>query len=110
MKQIRSVLIQAEFDLPKIGTVEEFQGQECKVILLSTVRSNVSYVKSDVKCSIGFVSSPRRLNVSLTRARVLTVIIGNPYLLVTDIYWRTVLNHCIKNDSYCGCRLPDFKQ
>ncbi|KAJ8941274.1 hypothetical protein NQ318_016939, partial [Aromia moschata] len=28
VKEIRSLLVEAEFDIPKIGTVEEFQGQE----------------------------------------------------------------------------------
>lgn len=83
-----------ELDLPKVGSVEEFQGQERKVILLSTVRTAGDKVQDDIKHSLGFVSAPERLNVAITRARVLLVIFGHPKLLKEDIRWRNVINHC----------------
>ncbi|XP_018571512.1 probable RNA helicase armi [Anoplophora glabripennis] len=103
VKEIRALLIEAEFDIPKIGTVEEFQGQEFDVILLSTVRSCQEYVSVDVQHSLGFVTSPRRLNVAISRPKTLLVIIGNPNLLCVDPYWRSVLKYCLENGSYTGC-------
>ena len=47
---------------PMVGSVEEFQGMEKKVIIISTVRSNVEYVDMDRRHSLGFVSDERRLN------------------------------------------------
>lgn len=53
----------------QIGTVEEFQGQEKLVILLSTVRSCKDTVKLDVSHRLGFIHCPKRLNVAVSRAR-----------------------------------------
>lgn len=89
--------------LPKIGSVEEFQGQERKVIILSTVRSASELVGDDVKHALGFVRSPRRLNVAISRAKCLLIIIGNPYLLSKDVYWRRVYQYCVNNRAYTGC-------
>lgn len=105
MKEIRSLLIEAEFNIPKIGTVEEFQGQEFEVILLSTVRSCQEFISTDVLHSLGFVTSPRRLNVAVSRAKSLLIIIGNPNLLCIDPYWRSVLKYSLENGGYTGCDL-----
>lgn len=96
-------------EAPKVGSVEEFQGQERNVIILSTVRSTSDYVNSDLKHTLGFVASPRRLNVAITRARALLIIIGNPYLLNEDPYWRTVLNYCKERDAYTGCSISTLE-
>ncbi|KAJ8978565.1 hypothetical protein NQ317_012088 [Molorchus minor] len=103
VKEIRSLLIEAEFDIPKIGTVEEFQGQEFDVIILSTVRSCSDYIPTDVLHSLGFVSSPRRLNVAISRPKSLLLVIGNPRLLCFDMYWRYVIKYCFERGSYVGC-------
>lgn len=45
------------------------------------VRSNESLVGVDVRHSVGFLSNPKRFNVSITRAQALLVVIGNPHVL-----------------------------
>lgn len=39
--------------------MEEFQGQERKIIMVSAVRSSVDYVKMDKDFSIGFLSNEK---------------------------------------------------
>ncbi|KAL8479569.1 hypothetical protein ACS0TY_026457 [Phlomoides rotata] len=54
----------------KVKSIDGFQGGEEDIIIISTVRSHRGG-------SIGFLSSPQRTNVALTRARYCLWIIGN---------------------------------
>ena len=54
----------------EIATVDSFQGRECDVVLYSTVRSNA-------RGNIGFLQDYRRINVALSRAKYLLVIVGD---------------------------------
>lgn len=54
----------------EVATVDSFQGRECDVVLYSTVRSNASG-------NIGFLRDYRRINVALSRAKHLLVIVGD---------------------------------
>ena len=54
----------------EVDTVDAFQGRETDIVIYSIVRSNNSG-------NIGFLSDERRLNVSLSRAKELLVIIGD---------------------------------
>lgn len=65
----------------KVGSVEEFQGQERKIILMTTVRSNELLVKWDIRFNLGFLSCPKRFNVAVTRSQALLIVVGNPYVL-----------------------------
>ena len=58
----------------EVATVDSFQGRECDVIIYSTVRSNP-------KRQIGFQRDYRRINVALSRARDLLVVVGDDYMM-----------------------------
>jgi len=100
--KLKNQLAESDEKIPKIGSVEEFQGQERKVIILSTVRTTDDEVDLDVRHSLGFVKSPKRLNVAITRARSLLIIIGDSNLLQHDSCWRSVLEHCRAQKSWIG--------
>lgn len=75
----------------QIGSVEIFQGQEKRIIIVSTVRSNTD--------TVGFLDNEKRLNVLLTRAKALLIIIGNPNTLSKDKHWSKVIQYCKENNS-----------
>ena len=64
----------------KLNTVDKFQGMERNIIIVSTVRSDRA-LKADgtnrKNGDPGFAKSPERLNVALSRARRLLIVIGN---------------------------------
>jgi len=68
----------------RISTVDRFQGMERNIIIVSTVRSNkiVAFENQDLSFSeqqdsLGFAEFPNRLNVALSRAKRLLIIVGN---------------------------------
>ncbi|CAI5470767.1 unnamed protein product [Closterium sp. Yama58-4] len=75
----------------KVGSVEEFQGQERRVVIVSTVRSSQQFVEFDYKHNLGFLANPKRFNVAVTRAKQLLIIVGNPNLLAQDRCWGALL-------------------
>ncbi|XP_029428141.1 helicase MOV-10 [Rhinatrema bivittatum] len=86
----------------KVGSVEEFQGQERRVIIISTVRSSVDYVKIDEDFSLGFLRNPKRFNVAATRAKALLIVVGNPIILSKDVSWYKFLTYCKQEGGYVG--------
>lgn len=58
------------------------------VIIISTVRSNKEYLEMDKRFSLGFLSNPKRFNVSITRAQAGCIIVGDPEILALDPMWR----------------------
>ncbi|XP_068945382.1 helicase MOV-10 [Petaurus breviceps papuanus] len=93
----------------KVGSVEEFQGQERSVLLVSTVRSSQSFVQMDSDFNLGFLRNPKRFNVAVTRAKALLIIVGNPLLLCQDPEWKMFLNFCKKRGGYTGCPFPNLE-
>ncbi|XP_031157727.1 putative helicase mov-10-B.1 [Sander lucioperca] len=91
----------------KVGSVEEFQGQERKIIIVSTVRSSINYVKMDKDFNIGFLSNEKRFNVALTRARSLLIVVGNPVILNKDPHWEKFISYCVEEQGYTGFDFED---
>lgn len=64
----------------KINTVDRFQGMERNILIVSTVRSHQKITfgkKVEPNKDSGFAKSPQRLNVALSRARRLLIVVGN---------------------------------
>ncbi|XP_008334715.1 putative helicase mov-10-B.1 [Cynoglossus semilaevis] len=113
VQKIRQALNKLEKDLKwktmsslKVGSVEEFQGQERRVILVSAVRSSPEYADFDRDFNLGFVKNDKRFNVALTRAKALLIVVGNPTVLNTDPTWAHFIKYCSDSGGYGGFR-PD---
>ncbi|KAM1216197.1 probable RNA helicase SDE3 [Malus sylvestris] len=94
----------------KIGSVEQFQGQERQVIIISTVRSTIKHNEFDKTYCLGFLSNPKRFNVAITRAKALLIVIGNPHIITKDRNWNKLLWRCADNSSYQGCSPPERQE
>ncbi|XP_064361443.1 RNA helicase Mov10l1 [Dromaius novaehollandiae] len=105
VEKIRFLLRSIDLEDIKVGSVEEFQGQEYLVIILSTVRSNEGSFGDEKHC-LGFLSNPKRFNVAVTRAKALLIVVGNPHVLVKDPCFCALLEYSLKNRVYIGCDLP----
>lgn len=69
-----------KLDIPvRLNTVDKFQGMERNIIIVSTVRSNQVIDNGKIRPNrdIGFAKSPQRLNVALSRAKRLLIVVGN---------------------------------
>ena len=64
----------------RIGTVDKFQGQEAQVVIVSMATSSEEYLPR----FIDFLFSKNRLNVAISRAMCLSIMISNPKLLNTN--------------------------
>lgn len=63
-------------DQARVGSVDKFQGQEAPVVILSMCASTLD----DAPRGAGFLLSPNRLNVAISRAQALALVVGSPHL------------------------------
>ncbi|WP_091826209.1 C-terminal helicase domain-containing protein [Prevotella sp. kh1p2] len=105
----------------RVSTVDRFQGKECNIVIVSMVRSNIiqssmnrqpdrkRYPKYGYpeQHSLSFAQSPNRLNVALSRAKRLLIILGNrEHFSNLEIYRRLFLtiesnknNHVVNQEE-----------
>ncbi|CRL05448.1 CLUMA_CG018163, isoform A [Clunio marinus] len=83
----------------EIGTVEYFQGREKLIIILSCVRSKTP--------TVGFLKNEKRLNVALTRAKALLIVVGNPETLGKNEFWRKFIKLCRDQKATVG-KIPNW--
>ncbi|KAL9925006.1 putative RNA helicase armi isoform 1-T3 [Glossina fuscipes fuscipes] len=102
VKHLRNLFVDADVAMPKIGIVEEFQGQKRDIILISGVRSSKEHIRDDMHHRLGFIRNERSIRLAISRPRCLLMIYGNPDTLFLDSHWRMIINYCIDNDAYLG--------
>ncbi|KAI1207801.1 putative NF-X1 finger and helicase domain protein [Annulohypoxylon truncatum] len=82
----------------RLATVDNFQGEEAKVVVISLVRSNL-----DQQC--GFMQTTNRINVLLSRAKHGMYIFGNSTTYGGVDMWSEVISMLKKNGNI-GTSLP----
>lgn len=124
VQKIRLLLRQRGLGAVRVGTVDDYQGQEERIILISTTLSKPESLPPplpDVSAiqqqhlqhsmlggsqagswglvggisDVGFWRNPKRFNVAITRAKALLVVVGSPRVLAADDNWRQLLRHCV---------------
>ena len=61
----------------RVGTVDKFQGQEAEVVIFSMATSSGEYLPRNIE----FLYDKNRLNVAVSRAKCLAVVVASPELL-----------------------------
>ena len=86
---IKDILVVAPFNMQvrmlkkrlgptaKVGSVDKFQGQEAQVVIVSMCSSTLE----DSPRGAEFLLEPNRLNVAVSRAKTLAIVVGNPNLV-----------------------------
>ena len=104
MQKIRQLLRERGLAAVRVGTVDDFQGQEAHIVFISTVLSSSESLPAahpQFTCGakgpaepakwwadgadaqhLGFWRNPKRFNVAITRARALLVVVGHPVVLM----------------------------
>lgn len=77
----------------RVSTIDSFQGQEKETIIVSLVRSNDDG-------DIGFLKDYRRMNVAMTRAKELLIVIGDSATIGADPFYNAFLSYVEKNGTY----------
>ncbi|XHG08721.1 hypothetical protein AWENTII_011814 [Aspergillus wentii] len=85
---IRATLLQTL----RVATIDNFQGEEAKVVVISLVRSN-----PENKC--GFLRTSNRINVLLSRAQHGMYIIGNSQTSIHVPMWESVIDILRQNEN-----------
>jgi hypothetical protein len=83
----------------RVGTVDKFQGQEAPVVFFSMATSS----GEDAPRNMEFLFSRNRLNVAVSRARCLAILVASPRVL--EARCRTINQMSLVNAL---CRLVEF--
>eukprot|EP00438_Fugacium_kawagutii_P036568 Skav212110 [mRNA] locus=scaffold686:198788:202494:- [translate_table: standard] len=77
----------------RVNTIDAFQGQEFEAVICSTVRAFSGG-------SIGFLRDDRRLNVALTRAKQILLVVGHEETLRQSTTLSALLDHAKSHDAF----------
>ncbi|XP_038070359.1 NFX1-type zinc finger-containing protein 1-like [Patiria miniata] len=94
----RRLMDKATFEGVRVCVVDNFQGEENDIILLSLVRSNEEE-------SIGFLRTKNRVCVALSRARMGFYCMGNGSILKKAHIWQDIFT-TLEADNRIGASLP----
>ncbi|EXJ73565.1 uncharacterized protein A1O5_03326 [Cladophialophora psammophila CBS 110553] len=93
-------------DLLRIATIDNFQGEEAKLIIVSLVRSNTER-------KVGFLKTTNRINVLLSRAQHGMYLIGNSDTYSNIPMWQKVIDMLRASDAvgnYLGLCCPRHEE
>lgn len=95
-EQLKHFLRQQGHQAVEVCTVHGCQGQEKPIIVGSLVCSNAD---------TSFVANPQLLNVLISRAKSLLILIGNPYTLAKKPDFRYIIEQCKLSGNLLGVQI-----
>jgi uncharacterized protein len=66
----------------RVGTVDKFQGKEAAIAIYSMASSSAA----DAPRGVGFLFDVHRLNVAVSRAKAMSILVGSPALLDAPVH------------------------
>jgi AAA domain len=120
VQSIRLLLRQRGLGQVRVGTVDDYQGQEERIVFISTVLTKPSSLPQHLQRAggasavgggagdssdaqyLGLWNNPKRFNVAITRAKALLVVVGHPAVLTEDPSWKELLRHCASIGAFRG--------
>lgn len=55
---------------------------------------------------VGFLQSPKRFNVAVSRAKALLIVVGNAEILTTDPHWNRLVQKAVELKCNVGNQVP----
>ncbi|KAK7915623.1 hypothetical protein WMY93_011384 [Mugilogobius chulae] len=102
VKKIRSELLKKGLNKVQVHNLENVQGLQFRVVIISAVHSRDSLKTCDVT-GLELFNDVRVLNTALTRARSLVVVVGDAAALCCfgqcSQIWKNYIDYCIHNNS-----------
>lgn len=89
MKKMLLSMGQSESEARRILSVDQSQGSEADIVILSCVRCNDRH-------NIGFLNNNNRMNVAVSRMRYQLIVIGSISTLGADIKWASLYDQAKK--------------
>ena len=112
--KLRTLLRAKGLGAVRVGTLDDYQGQEEKVIIISTVitsspRENAQRGAQGLAQhdAASFLANPRRFNVAVTRAQALNIAVGHPVALSCYTHWAQLMAYALSKGTYTGAGAPD---
>ena len=112
--KLRTLLRAKGLGAVRVGTLDDYQGQEETVIIISTVitssprdqaqRGALGLAQHD---AASFLANPRRFNVAVTRAKALNIAVGHPVALSCYSHWAQLMAYALAKGTYTGAGAPD---
>lgn len=99
-------IIQGDYPLVTIDTVERYQGGARDIIIISLCTNRQDQLENLVAPSVEGID--RKLNVALTRARERIFILGNEDILISDTTYAALLSSCFKWKTEIGTKVSQY--
>lgn len=106
VRRVRKTLRRNKMAHVRVESVNNIQGLEFDVLIISTVRTHCEATIFDDSMTkdMGFLSNPKLLNTAITRARFQVIMVGDPIALCMlgqcVPCWKTILRVCNENLTF----------